>query len=74
MGALCCDGCGEESIIAHQPAFVDRKLPKTKQSGWRMCLLKSTRATRNTLTESNCRTDLREPGPFSRRWKSRMVL
>ena len=24
MGTLRCDGCGEEFVIAHQPAFVDK--------------------------------------------------
>ena len=65
MGTLRCDGCGEEFVIGHQPAFVDKKIAETedKQRGWRRCLRKNPSATRNTPTESNCRTGLHEPGP-----------
>ena len=57
MGTLRCDGCGEDFFIGHNPASVDRwigGLQKSKQSGWRRSLPKSTSATRNTLTGSNC--------------------
>ena len=33
MGVLRCDGCGEEFVIGHQPAFVDKKIAE-KQAGW----------------------------------------
>ena len=28
-----CDGCGEEFVIGHQPAFVDKKIAE-KQAKW----------------------------------------
>jgi len=33
MGTLRCDGCGEEFIIGHDPAFVDRWLAQ-RQAHW----------------------------------------
>ncbi len=33
MGVLRCDGCGEEFVIGHQPAFVDKKIAE-KQAAW----------------------------------------
>ncbi len=61
MGTLRCDGCGEEFLINHQPEFTD-KLVAEKQASWlERSLLKSTNATRNIPTGSNCRTDLEEP-------------
>jgi hypothetical protein len=33
MGTLRCDGCGEEFVIAHQPALVDKWLAE-KQANW----------------------------------------
>jgi hypothetical protein len=63
MGTLRCDGCGESSSSVTSPRSWIRRLPKNKQCGWKRCLRKSTSATRNTPTESTCRTDLREPSP-----------
>jgi hypothetical protein len=33
MGTVRCDGCGEEFVIAHQPAFVD-KWVADQQAHW----------------------------------------
>jgi hypothetical protein len=33
MGTLRCDGCGEEFVIGHYPAFADKKVAE-KQAGW----------------------------------------
>jgi len=33
MGILRCDGCGEQFVIAHQPASADRKIAE-KQAAW----------------------------------------
>ena len=33
MGTLRCDGCGEEFVISHEPAFVDKKIAE-KQAAW----------------------------------------
>jgi hypothetical protein len=33
MGIVRCDGCGEEFVIAHQPAFVD-KWVAAQQAHW----------------------------------------
>jgi hypothetical protein len=33
MGVVRCDGCGEEFVIAHQPAFADRWVA-TRQAHW----------------------------------------
>jgi hypothetical protein len=33
MGTLRCDGCGEEFVIGHQPAFVDKEIAE-KQAAW----------------------------------------
>jgi hypothetical protein len=33
MGTLRCDGCGEEFVIGHQPAFVDKWLAD-QQAHW----------------------------------------
>jgi hypothetical protein len=33
MGILRCDGCGEQFVIAHLPAFADRKIAE-KQAAW----------------------------------------
>jgi hypothetical protein len=33
MGTLRCDGCGEEFLISHDPAFVDKRVAE-KQAGW----------------------------------------
>jgi hypothetical protein len=33
MGTVGCDGCGEEFVIAHQPAFVDKWVAE-KQARW----------------------------------------
>jgi hypothetical protein len=33
MGTLRCDGCGEEFLVAHDPAFADKKAAE-KQAGW----------------------------------------
>ena len=33
MGTLRCDGCGEEFVIGHDPAFADKKVAE-KQAGW----------------------------------------
>ena len=33
MGALRCDGCGEEFFIGHDPAFVDKSLAD-RQAHW----------------------------------------
>ncbi len=33
MGTVRCDGCGEEFVIAHQPAFVDKWVAE-KQARW----------------------------------------
>ncbi len=33
MGTVRCDGCGEEFVIAHQPAFVDRWVAE-RQAVW----------------------------------------
>jgi hypothetical protein len=33
MGTLRCDGCGEEFVIGHDPAFVDKRVAE-KQAGW----------------------------------------
>ena len=33
MGALRRDGCGEEFVIGHQPAFADKKIAE-KQAKW----------------------------------------
>jgi hypothetical protein len=33
MGTVRCDGCGEEFVITHQPAFVD-KWAAEKQARW----------------------------------------
>jgi len=33
MGTLRCDGCGEEFVISHQPAFVDKGIAE-RQAGW----------------------------------------
>jgi hypothetical protein len=33
MGALRCDGCGEEFVISHDPAFVNKRLAD-KQARW----------------------------------------
>jgi hypothetical protein len=32
-GCLRCDGCGEEFVIGHQPAFVDKRIAE-KQAVW----------------------------------------
>jgi hypothetical protein len=40
--------------------LAEGRLLKTKQRGWKSWLLMSTGTTRNTLTESKCRTDVRE--------------
>jgi hypothetical protein len=54
MGNLRCDGCGEEFFIATVKRRWIGGLQKSKQSGLRRSLPKSTSATRNTPTESNC--------------------
>ncbi len=54
MGTLRCDSCGEEFFIGHNPASVDKGVAEREQSGSRRSLQKSTSATRNTPTESNC--------------------
>jgi hypothetical protein len=33
MGTLRCDACGEEFVISHEPAFVDKKIAE-KQAHW----------------------------------------
>jgi hypothetical protein len=33
MGTLRCDGCGEEFVIGHQSAFVDKKIAEN-QAAW----------------------------------------
>ena len=33
MGALRCDGCGEQFVINHHPAFVDKWVAE-KQASW----------------------------------------
>jgi hypothetical protein len=33
MGTLRCDGCGEEFVIGHPPAFEDKKIAE-KQAAW----------------------------------------
>jgi hypothetical protein len=33
MGTLRCDGCGEEFVIGHHPAFADKRVAE-KQAGW----------------------------------------
>jgi hypothetical protein len=33
MGTLRCDGCGEEFVIGHDPAFADKKVAE-KQAVW----------------------------------------
>jgi len=33
MGTLRCDGCGEEFVIRHNPAFADKRVAE-KQAGW----------------------------------------
>ena len=33
MGTLRCDGCGEEFVIRHDPAFADKSVGE-KQAGW----------------------------------------
>ena len=33
MGTLRCDGCGEEFVISHDPAFADKRVAE-KQAGW----------------------------------------
>jgi hypothetical protein len=33
MGTLRCEGCGEEFLIGHDPAFADKKVAE-KQAGW----------------------------------------
>ena len=33
MGTLRCDGCGQEFLIGHDPAFVDERLAE-KQAHW----------------------------------------
>ena len=33
MGTLRCDGCGEESVIGHDPVFADKRVAE-KQAGW----------------------------------------
>lgn len=57
MGTLRCDGCGEEFLLATIPGRWISGLQKSKQSGWKRSLLKSTSAIRNTPTESNCLTN-----------------
>ena len=54
MGTLRCDGCGGEFFLGHNPASADRWVEKSKQSGWKRSLPRSTTAIRNTPTESNC--------------------
>jgi hypothetical protein len=33
MGTVRCDGCGEEFVISHDPAFADKRVAE-KQAGW----------------------------------------
>jgi hypothetical protein len=33
MGSLRCDGCGEEFLISHDPAFADKRVAE-KQADW----------------------------------------
>jgi hypothetical protein len=33
MGTFRCDGCGEEFVIGHDPAFADKRVAE-KQAGW----------------------------------------
>ena len=33
MGTVRCDGCGEEFLIGHDPAFADKSVAE-KQAGW----------------------------------------
>jgi hypothetical protein len=33
IGTLRCDGCGEEFVISHDPAFADKRVAE-KQAGW----------------------------------------
>ena len=33
MGTLRCDGCGEEFVIGHDPAFADKRVAE-KQASW----------------------------------------
>jgi hypothetical protein len=33
MGTLRCDGCGEEFLISHDPAFADKRVAE-EQAGW----------------------------------------
>jgi hypothetical protein len=57
MGVVRCDGCGEEFVIAHQPAFADKWVATNKRIGSKRSLRKNTSGKRNTLTGSNCRTE-----------------
>ena len=60
MGTLRCDGCGEEFFIGHNPKSVDKWVAEKQVKWLEKVLGKSTSATRNTPTESNCRTECEE--------------
>ncbi|MGC2514859.1 MAG: hypothetical protein WA383_10085 [Terriglobales bacterium] len=65
--------CGEEVVIGHQPAFVDKRIAE-KQAAWlEKVLAEEHESDKKHPDRIELRTDLREPGPFSRRWKSRIV-
>jgi hypothetical protein len=57
MGTFRCEGCGEEFFIGHHPEFADQGLAERQARWLEKFLRKSTNATRNTPTESNCPTD-----------------
>jgi hypothetical protein len=57
MGTLRCDGCGEEFFIAQIPHSRISGSLRNKHTASKGFLRRNTSATRNTLTESNCRTD-----------------
>jgi hypothetical protein len=57
MGVVRCYGCGEEFVIAHQPAFADRWVAPQQAHWLERSVRKSTSGKRNTPTGSNCRTE-----------------
>jgi hypothetical protein len=48
MGTLRCEGCGEEFVIGHQPAFVDKKIAEKTSSVAREGACGRTRARQET--------------------------
>ena len=54
--AIRCDGCGEEFVIGHQPAFVDKKIAE-KQAAW----LEKVLAEEHSIVQPGCTRPARCP-------------